>query len=166
MDSVEKEFNKALASNSDSNRGGAMNIESSTMEWEMTNAFDAAEGVNNASPSSTSSTNIVSSVPVDQVEDGMVTVGGDDDMDIESFSFGSESEDDKEATDAARTPELSISFDIKVLQTVMEASAHALDIVIGKDVVMVVGKTGKQPCTHRSLCSVMSTKFINVSTFY
>ncbi len=139
MDSVEETITKALAAN----------IESSTMEWEMTNAIDTAEEVINAS--STSSTNIVSSVPVEQVQDGMVMRANDDDMDIESFSFGSESEDDKEATDAAHTPELSISFDIKVLQTVVEASSHALDIVTGKDVVMVAGKTGKQPSTYRSL---------------
>jgi hypothetical protein len=59
---------------------------------------------------------------------------------MESFSFESEEEDQ---TDEKGSPELSTGFDIKVLQTAMEASADALDMVAGKDVVMIAGKTGK-----------------------
>jgi len=77
---------------------------------------------------------IVSAVPVGETE---VYVG---DSDMESFSFESEEEDQ---TDEKGSPELSTGFDIKVLQTAMEASADALDMVAGKDVVMIAGKTGK-----------------------
>lgn len=98
------------------------------MDWEMEmpNAADDAGG----------------NVPVEHEETGSLEPG-DYDLDIDTFSFGSDSEDDKEEPGATCTPELSTSFDIKLLQSVVEASAHALDIVAGKDVVMVAGKTGK-----------------------
>jgi flagellar biosynthesis GTPase FlhF len=38
--------------------------------------------------------------------------------------------------------ELATKFDVKVLQNSVEASALALELVRGKDVVMIVGKTG------------------------
>ena len=63
------------------------------------------------------------------------------DLDMESFSFGSE--EVKEVEGAKCAPELSTALDMKVLQMVIEASANALEVVTGKDVVMVAGKTGK-----------------------
>lgn len=168
MDSAEENSEKDLASNSNSNRGVIMDIENSVMECEMTNAIDGAEEVNDASSSPTASTRIISSVPVERVEDSKAIGAIDDDMDIESFSFGSEAEENLVEADATRTPELSISFDIKILQTVVEASAHALDIVTGKDVVIIAGKTGEMLYYKAvEIFSVQSTyKFINLSTFY
>ena len=119
------------------------NNSNSMMDWEMANADDANEEMDNAAPSCTSSVKIVSNVPVglEKADIGLGAGNEDMDVDVESFSFGSE-EDDKKEDDATGSPELSSPFDIKMLQTVVEASARALDIVTGKDVVMVAGKTG------------------------
>ena len=38
---------------------------------------------------------------------------------------------------------LSNAFDVNVLQTAIEASEKTLELVVGKDVVMIAGKTGK-----------------------
>lgn len=55
--------------------------------------------------------------------------------DSDCFSFESINHDSEDAAVAS-------AFDIKVLQKAIEASTGALDIVQGKDVVMIVGKTG------------------------
>jgi len=118
------------------------------MDWEMEmpNADDAG-----------------GNVPGEHEETDSLEVG-DYDVDIETFSFGSDSEDDKEEPGATCTPELSTSFDIKLLRTVVEASAHALDIVAGKDVVMVAGKTGKRSA-KRIVSSLAQTTHYICSTF-
>jgi energy-coupling factor transporter ATP-binding protein EcfA2 len=59
-----------------------------------------------------------------------------DDQDSDCFSFESINDD----LDLGM--EVASSFDIKVLQKSIESSAKALEMVRGKDVVMVVGKTG------------------------
>ena len=126
------------------------------MDWEMANAADANEEMDNAAPSCTSSVKIVSNVPVGLEEAGIGLGTGNDDMDVESFSFESESEDDRGGANATRTPELASSFDIKMLQMVLEASARALDIVTGRDVVMIAGKTGK---TQLRSCDTFADTF-------
>ncbi len=64
----------------------------------------------------------------------------EEDFDVETFSFES---DEEEGADKKCSPELGTTLKIKVLQTAIEASADALDIVTRKDVVMIAGKTGK-----------------------
>ena len=107
--------------------GGGTTVDDNSMNWEI--ADEVGEVASNLTAQQ-----IVSAVPVGETE---VHVG---DFDMESFSFESEEEDQ---TDEKGAPELSTGFDIKVLQTAMEASADALDMVAGKDVVMIAGKTGK-----------------------
>ena len=107
--------------------GGGTTVDDNSMNWEI--ADEVGEVASNLTAQK-----IVSAVPVGETE---VYVG---DSDMESFSFESEEEDQ---TDEKGSPELSTGFDIKVLQTAMEASADALDMVAGKDVVMIAGETGK-----------------------
>lgn len=107
--------------------GGGTTVDDNSMNWEI--ADEVGEVASNLTAQK-----IVSAVPVGETE---VYAG---DFDMESFSFESEEEDQ---TDEKGSPELSTGFDIKVLQTAMEASADALDMVAGKDVVMIAGKTGK-----------------------
>ena len=143
----------------ESNMDNNNNNSNCMMDREMANAADANEEMDNAAPSCTSSIKIVSNVPVGLEEAGIGLGAGNDDMDVESFSFGSESECDREEANATRTPELASSFDIKMLQTVVEASAGALDIVTGKDVVMVAGKTGKSKLGRASFCRCFRLTF-------
>lgn len=97
------------------------------MDWEITNEVaDVA--------SAPTAPKIVSEVPVGE------TGAYAGDLDMETFSFDLEEEDED---DAKLASELSTAFDIKVLQTAIEESADALEIVTGKDVVMIAGKTGK-----------------------
>ena len=91
------------------------------MDWEITNEVDAVPAPK-----------IVNEVPGG-------TGGYAEDVDTETFSFDSEEEE----TDAKLASKLSTAFDINILQTAIEASADALKMVTGKDVVMVTGKTGK-----------------------
>ncbi len=74
------------------------------------------------------------------------TGGHVEDFDMETFSF--ESDDEEEDTDTKPSSGLSTSFDIQILKTAIEASAEALDMVTGKDVVMVTGKTGEIILSH------------------
>ena len=86
---------------------------------------------------------VVSEVPVNKV---VGASGGEEDLEIESFSFSSESEEEDgldAQPDAKLVPLLSMLFDMKVLQTAIEASEETLKLVEGKCVVMVAGKTGK-----------------------
>ncbi len=76
---------------------------------------------------------VVSEVPLEEDE------VQEEDFDM-TFSF--ESDDEVEA-DKKCSLELGTTLKIQVLQTAIEASADALDIVTGKDVVMIAGKTGK-----------------------
>ena len=107
--------------------GGGTKVDDNSMDWEI--ADEVGEVASNLTAQK-----IVSAVPVGETE---IYAG---DFDMESFSFESEEEDQ---TDEKGAPELSTGFDIKVLQTAMEASADALGMVAGKDVVMIAGKTGK-----------------------
>ena len=82
---------------------------------------------------------IVNKVPNEEATD----VYEGDDLDIESFSFDSDPEEDEaNSLESNLGPVLSKAFDIKVLKTAIEASEHTLDLVVGKVVVMVGGKTG------------------------
>ena len=139
---------EASAGDGFTSNGGESKIDTnnninSMMDWEMANADDTHEKKYNVVPSCTASIIIVSNVPAGQAEAATELGVVNDDMDVDSFSFGSESGDDREEAKATSNPEPASSFDIKVLQAVVEASAHALDIVTGKDVVMVAGKTGE-----------------------
>lgn len=64
--------------------------------------------------------------------------------DLMDFCF--DSSDDEDLTDhgLAVTPTIEVSrgFDIKILQQAIETSTDALDLVDGKDVVLIAGKTG------------------------
>lgn len=111
--------------------GGETKVDETVMDWEIAGDVDEVA-------SDLTIQKIVSKVP----EGGFKYVG---DVDMESFSFESEEE---EETDEKFLPDLSTAFDVKVLQTAIEASADALSIVIGKDVVMVAGKTGKLEGQH------------------
>ena len=107
--------------------GGGTKVDDNSMDWEI--ADEVAEVASNLTAQK-----IVSAVPGGGIK---VDAG---DFDVESFLF--ESEEEEETVEKA-APELSTGFDIKVLQTAIEASADALDMVTGKDVVMIAGKTGK-----------------------
>ena len=115
--------------------GGAKN--ENLMDWEL-----SEEEAGEVTHPPLIAPKIVSEVPMEEA--GVYR----DELDVESFSFDSfESEDEEESVgeDQPETKpmsELSTVFDLKVLQTVIEASAEALDLVVGKDVVMVTGKTG------------------------
>ncbi len=66
---------------------------------------------------------------------------------FDEYSFGSSSsdeDDDQEDNGLAKMGDISLdtAFDMEILQTSIEKSADALDLVGGKDVIMVVGKTG------------------------
>jgi hypothetical protein len=74
------------------------------------------------------------------------TGGHVEDFDMETFSF--ESDEEEEDTDTKPSSGLSTSFDIQILKTAIEASAEALEMVTGKDVVMVTGKTGEIILSH------------------
>ena len=111
----------------DADSGGGTKVDDNSMDWEI--ADEVGEVASNLTAQK-----IVSAVPGGGTE---VHAG---DFDIESFSFESEEE---EETDEEGALEPSTGFDIKVLQTAIEASADALDMVVGKDVVMIAGKTGK-----------------------
>ena len=107
--------------------GGGTKVDDNSMDWEI--ADEVGEVASNLTAQK-----IVSAVPGGGIK---VDAG---DFDVESFLF--ESEEEEETVEKA-APELSTGFDIKVLQTAIEASADALDMVTGKDVVMIAGKTGK-----------------------
>ena len=112
------------------------------MDWEV------PEDVGNVDHPSTVASKIVSQVPLG--ETGVLS----ENFDVESFSFAS-SEDEEESAVESRPGvnpvlELSTVLDLKVLQIVIEASADALDAVVGKDVVLVAGKTGT--CVACLLC--------------
>ena len=79
----------------------------------------------------------------------------EEDFDMETFSFESDDEEEEEA-DKPCSSELGTMLKIKVLQNAIEASADALDIVTGKDVVMIAGKTGKLVWTYIWLCCLDS----------
>ncbi len=77
----------------------------------------------------------------------------EEDFDMETFSFESDDDDDEEEeANKPCSPELGTMLKIKVLQNAIEASADALDIVTGKDVVMIAGKTGELVGTYVWLC--------------
>ena len=61
----------------------------------------------------------------------------------EEYSFGSSS-DDEDDNELAKLADVSLdtSFDMQILQSSIEQSTEAFDLVRGRDVVMVVGKTG------------------------
>ncbi len=66
---------------------------------------------------------------------------------FDEYSFGSSSSDEDDNQDdsgLAKMGDISLdtAFDMEILQTSIEKSADALDLVCGKDVIMVVGKTG------------------------
>ena len=66
---------------------------------------------------------------------------------FDEYSFGSSDgdDDDEEEVDGLgkfANVSLDTAFDMSILQGSIEKSADALDLVVGKDVVMVVGKTG------------------------
>ena len=128
MDSLETSAKEGLKASG----GGTKAEVELDMDWELEleDAALAAEGAK-----------IVSEVPVEERD---MSYGGDD-LDVEGFSFGSESdESDAKVQPVEKSePELAKAFDVKVLQTAIEASTKALDLVVGKDVVMVAGKTGK-----------------------
>ncbi len=104
-------------------------MDDNIMDWEIAVEQDEVH------PALSSQT-VVSEVPLEG--DGV----HEEDFDIETFSFGSDDDEEEEA-DKKCSPELGSTLKINVLQTAIEASADALDIVTGKDVVMIAGKTGK-----------------------
>eukprot|EP00984_Skeletonema_dohrnii_P037124 scaffold38855_cov150-Skeletonema_dohrnii-CCMP3373.AAC.1 len=64
--------------------------------------------------------------------------------DVYSFGSSSDDDDDEEDNGLAKMADVSLdtAFDMQILQTSIEKSADALDLVRDKDVVMVAGKTG------------------------
>jgi hypothetical protein len=115
-----------------SSGGGTIPGNDNSMDWEEITNVDAVD-------SAMIATQIVSEVPGG-------TEGHVEDFDMETFSF--ESDDEEEDTDTKPSSGLSTSFDIQILKTAIEASAEALDMVTGKDVVMVTGKTGEIILSH------------------
>lgn len=64
---------------------------------------------------------------------------------FDEYSFGSSEDEDIELKDNdKKTAHNSFNtiFDMSILQSSIEKSKDALDLVVGKEVVMVVGKTG------------------------
>lgn len=110
------------------NGGGDGAMDSNIMDWELSEEIEAG------------SLKIVDEVPMGKTK--VYEGGGEDkELDIESFSFESIEEDD--IGDQQPIHGLSNAFDVNVLQTAIEASEKTLELVVGKDVVMIAGKTGK-----------------------
>eukprot|EP00986_Skeletonema_menzelii_P006571 scaffold2497_cov117-Skeletonema_menzelii.AAC.6 len=61
---------------------------------------------------------------------------------FDEYSFGSSSSDEDDDQEEANISLVDTSFDMQILQTSIEKSADALDLVRDKNVIMVVGKTG------------------------
>ena len=114
-----------------SSGGGTKPGNDNSMDWEEITDAEARD--------SAIAPQIVSEVPGG-------TGGHIEDFDMETFSF--ESDEEEENTDAKPSSGLSTSFDIQILKTAIEASAEALEMVTGKDVVMVTGKTGEIISLH------------------
>ena len=114
-----------------SSGGGTKPGNDNSMDWEEITDADAGD--------SATAPQIVSEVPGG-------TGGHIEDFDMETFSF--ESDEEEEDTNAKPSSGLSTSFDIQILKTAIEASAEALEMVTGKDVVMVTGKTGEIISLH------------------
>lgn len=109
---------------------------------------------------------IVSEVPVEA--NGMY---GGEDLDMESFSF--ESEDEEESAgdvqgEAKGVAEISMAFDIEFLKAAIEGSTEALDLVVGKDVVMIAGKTGGRlaNCVSQTFHFISFTDLNNWTCFF
>jgi hypothetical protein len=119
--------------------GGGAKEDDNSMDWDIADEVEEVASDLNAQK-------LVNRVPV-----GETSVHAED-FDMESFSFESE---EKDKIDEMFNLELGTALDIKVLQTAIEASADALDIVAGKDVVMVAGKTGKLDGTYTGLFFVL-----------
>ena len=68
----------------------------------------------------------------------------EDNFDEYSFGSSSDEDDDQEDSGLAKMADVSLdtAFDMQILQTSIEKSADALDLVRDKNVIMVVGKTG------------------------
>lgn len=114
-----------------SSGGGTKPGNDNSMDWEEITDADARD--------SAIAPQIVSEVPGG-------TGGHIEDFDMETFSF--ESDEEEEDTNAKPSSGLSTSFDIQILKSAIEASAEALEMVTGKDVVMVTGKTGEIISLH------------------
>ena len=127
-----------------SSGGGTKPGNDNSMDWEEITDAEARD--------SAIAPQIVSEVPGG-------TGGHIEDFDMETFSF--ESDEEEENTDAKPSSGLSTSFDIQILKTAIEASAEALDLVTGKDVVMVTGKTGELISSHSIIfpCIIFFTDF-------
>ena len=115
-----------------SSGGGTKPGNDNSMDWEEITDADARD--------SAIAPQIVSEVPGG-------TGGHIEDFDMETFSFESD-EEEEEDTNAKPSSGLSTSFDIQILKSAIEASAEALEMVTGKDVVMVTGKTGEIISLH------------------
>ena len=115
-----------------SSGGGTKPGNDNSMDWEEITDAEARD--------SAIAPQIVSEVPGG-------TGGHIEDFDMETFSFESD-EEEEEDTNAKPSSGLSTSFDIQILKTAIEASAEALEMVTGKDVVMVTGKTGEIISLH------------------
>lgn len=64
---------------------------------------------------------------------------------FDEYSFGSsdgDDDDEEEVNGKLADVSLDTSFDMGILQRTIEESKDALDLVVDRDVVMVVGKTG------------------------
>lgn len=114
-----------------SSGGGTKPGNDNSMDWEEITDAEARD--------SAIAPQIVSEVPGG-------TGGHIEDFDMETFSF--ESDEEEEDTNAKPSSGLSTSFDIQILKSAIEASAEALEMVTGKDVVMVTGKTGEIISLH------------------
>jgi len=114
-----------------SSGGGTKPGNDNSMDWEEITDADARD--------SAIAPQIVTEVPGG-------TGGHIEDFDMETFSF--ESDEEEEDTNAKPSSGLSTSFDIQILKSAIEASAEALEMVTGKDVVMVTGKTGEIISLH------------------
>jgi len=115
-----------------SSGGGTKPGNDNSMDWEEITDAEARD--------SAIAPQIVSEVPGG-------TGGHIEDFDMETFSFESD-EEEEEDTNAKPSSGLSTSFDIQILKSAIEASAEALEMVTGKDVVMVTGKTGEIISLH------------------
>jgi hypothetical protein len=132
-----------------SSGGGTIPGNDNSMDWEEITNVDAVD-------SAMIAPQIVSEVPGG--------IGGHaDDIDMETFSF--ESDDEEEDTDTKPSSGLSTSFDIQILKTAIEASAEALDMVTGKDVVMVTDKTGEITFSHSTYFHVSYSALIFIFFF-
>jgi len=116
----------------------------------MPSSTESCDGNNNPSPTGVDewhviqeNDNIDDDIDVDDMSISNASMSASISMSIQSeFDFSSDDSDGEEGKAISRGGALSRSFDMKILRDSIENGEDTLKHVVGKDVVLVIGKTG------------------------